>query len=264
MKNVLKDKEMFLLDMDGTLYLGDELIDGSKAFLDLIRKKNKRLVFLTNNSSKSKRMYIDKLRWLGVDATMEEIFTSGEATMLYLRKEKPSARIFLLGTPALEREFEEAGFELIRERGKEVDFVVLGFDTSLTYAKLWGACEYLAEGVPYIATHPDFNCPLPGGRFMPDAGAMAALIEASTGRRPKVIGKPNKDVVESIAAKFGCEKEAMVMVGDRLYTDVQTGLNAGITSVLVYSGETTEEAHRQSPVKADLAFGSVKDMIPHI
>lgn len=260
--HTLKNKEMFLLDMDGTLYLGDELIDGSRDFLETIRQKNKKLVFLTNNSSKSKRMYIDKLRWLGVDATMEEIFTSGEATMLYLRKENPSARVFLLGTQALEREFEEAGFELIRERGKEVDYVVLGFDTTLTYAKLWAACEYLADGVPYIATHPDFNCPLPGGRFMPDAGAMAALIEASTGKTPKVIGKPNKDVVESIAAKFGCEKEAMVMVGDRLYTDIQTGLNAGITTVLVYSGETTEEVYKTSTIRADVALGSVKDMIP--
>ncbi|WP_352419771.1 HAD-IIA family hydrolase [Proteiniborus sp.] len=257
----LKEKTVFLLDMDGTIYLGDELIDGSKEFLETIKKEGKRYIFLTNNSSKSKEVYVEKLNNLGIQATEEEVFTSGEATTMYLKKQKEGAKIYLLGTEALEKEFIKEGFILEKERHKNIDYVVLGFDTTLTYEKLWAACEYISEGVEYIATHPDFNCPLPNDKFMPDAGAMAAFIEASTGKTPKVIGKPNKEVVESIASKYGLNREDMVMVGDRLYTDIKTGQNAGIASVLVYSGETKEEDYRNSETRADYVFNSVKDMI---
>lgn len=247
--------------MDGTIYLGDELIDGSKEFLETIKEKGKRYIFLTNNSSKSKEVYVEKLNKLGIQASEEEVFTSGEATTMYLKKHKKGAKIYLLGTEALEEEFRREGFILEKERHKNIDYVVLGFDTTLTYEKLWAACEYISEGVEYIATHPDFNCPLPNDKFMPDAGAMAAFIEASTSKTPKVIGKPNKEVVESIASKYGLDKEDMVMVGDRLYTDIKTGQNAGIASVLVYSGETKEEDYRNSEIRADYVFNSVKDMI---
>ena len=257
----LKEKTVYLLDMDGTIYLGDELIEGSMKFLETIKKKGKRYIFLTNNSSKNKLSYVDKLNTLGIHASEEEVFTSGEATTMYLKKQKEGAKIYLLGTKALEEEFEREGFVLEKERHKHIDYVVLGFDTTLTYEKLWAACEYVSEGVEYIATHPDFNCPLPDDKFMPDAGAMAAFIKASTGRTPKVIGKPNREVVESIASKYGLRKDDMVMVGDRLYTDIKTGENAGITSVLVYSGETKEEDYRNSEIRASYVFNSVKDMI---
>lgn len=257
----LKDKNIFLLDMDGTIYLGDELIDGSKDFLETIKKQGKRYIFLTNNSSKSKEIYVEKLNNLGIHALEEEVFTSGEATTMYLKKQKEGAKVYLLGTKALEEEFIREGFILEKERHKNIDYVVLGFDTTLTYEKLWGACEYISEGVEYIATHPDFNCPLANDKFMPDAGAMAAFIEASTGKTPKVIGKPNKEIVESIVSKYGLNKEDMAIVGDRLYTDIKTGENAGIVSVLVYSGETKDEDYRKSETRASFVFNSVKDMI---
>ncbi len=262
--SILKGKETFLLDMDGTIFLGNELIDGALDFLDTIKAKGKRYIFLTNNSSKNKLSYVEKLQNLGIDAHAEEIFTSGEATTRYLKRFKEGARVFLLGTPALEEEFTLEGFELVKERGQEIDYVVLGFDTTLTYDKLWGACEYISKGVEYIATHPDFNCPLPNDAFMPDAGAMAALIEASTGKKPKVIGKPNKEVVESIADKYHLDKSGMVMVGDRLYTDIQTGINAGITSIVVFSGETKEKDYEDSSIKADFSFTSVKEIISEL
>jgi len=258
---ILKEKTVYLLDMDGTIFLGDALIEGSIEFLEKIKREGKRYIFLTNNSSKNKRIYVDKLIRLGIHVTEEEIFTSGEATTLYLEKQKKGAKVFLLGTKSLEEEFEKAGFILIKERNQEVDYVVLGFDTTLTYEKLWIACEYLSEGATYIATHPDFNCPLPNDKFMPDAGAMAAFIEASTGKRPKVMGKPNKEVVESIALKYGLNKADMIMVGDRLYTDIKTGINAGITTVLVYSGETKKADYQKSETRASYVFDSVKDMI---
>lgn len=257
----LKNKKVFLLDMDGTIYLGNELIDGAKDFLNKIKEEGKSYIFLTNNSSKDRNSYVDKLRNLDIDAKEEEVYTSGLATITYLKDKKEGARIYLLGTEALEDEFEEAGFDLVRERNKDVDYVVLGFDTSLTYEKLWGACEYISEGVEYIATHPDFNCPLPDDKFMPDAGAMAALIEASTGETPYVVGKPNRGVIDSIASEYGIDKKDMIMIGDRLYTDIKTGINAGISTALVYSGETKEEDYRLSDIRADYAFDSVKDMI---
>jgi len=257
----LKEKTIFLLDIDGTIYLGDKLIDGAKDFLKSIKDKGKRYIFLTNNSSGNKADYVQKLSKLGIDATEEEIFTSGEATTMYLKSKKKGAKVYLLGTKSLEKEFENEGFILEKKRHKDIDFVVLGFDTTLTYEKLWVACEYISEGVEYIATHPDFNCPLPNDKFMPDAGAMAALIEASTGKVPKVVGKPNRKMIEAIQLKYGLDKEDMIMVGDRLYTDIKMGEVAGIATTLVYSGETKEKDYKESETKADYVFNSVKDMI---
>lgn len=259
MKNI-KDIKCFLLDMDGTIYLGNELIDGAKEFLNTLKEKNIKYLFLTNNSSKNKDRYVEKLNGLGIEASREDVFTSGEATTIYLNQLKKGAKIFLLGTKDLEEEFEKAGFELIKERGKNIDFVVLGFDTSLTYEKLWIACEYIAEGAEYIATHPDFNCPLEGGKFMPDVGSMIELIKASTGRTPTVIGKPSAHIINAIVKKYNLNKEELAMVGDRLYTDIRTGLDNGLTSVLVMSGETNEEMLKDTIYKPHYVFNSVKDL----
>ena len=158
--NNLKKKRVYLLDMDGTIYLGDKLIPGAKEFLRAIKGAGKRYIFLTNNSSKNKNIYVEKLRDLGIEADPEEIFTSGEATTRYLKKEKKAARIYLLGTQALEEEFEREGFILEKRRHRDIDYVVLGFDTTLTYEKIWGACEYIAEGVDNIPTHPDLKSTL--------------------------------------------------------------------------------------------------------
>lgn len=259
--NKLKDKSVFLLDMDGTIYLGDKLIDGALEFLKKIKSINKKYIFLTNNSSKNKLSYVEKLNNLGINASLDDIFTSGEATTIYLKNKLPNGKVFLLGTKELEDEFINEGFEIVKERNKDVDFVVLGFDTTLTYEKLWIACEYISEGMDYIATHPDFNCPLPEGKFMPDAGAMAAFIEASTGITPKVIGKPNKEMVNALLEKYSVNLEDVVMVGDRLYTDIKMGEVSNISTVLVYSGETTRQMYKNSKIQADWEFDSVKDMI---
>lgn len=257
----LENKKVFLLDMDGTIYLGNELIEGSIDFLDKLKKTGRDYLFLTNNASRNKDLYVKKLKNLNIDVDREKIFTSGEATTIFLKKQKPNARIFLLGTEALEEEFLREGFILEKERDQDIDFVVLSFDTTLTYEKIWIACDYLSKGIKYVATHPDFNCPLPEGKFMPDAGAMAAMIEASTGRIPKVIGKPNKETVDSIIEKYGFSKDEIIMVGDRLYTDIKMGKISNISTALVLSGETTLDDYNNSDVKADLVLNSVKDFI---
>ena len=160
----------------------------------------------------------------------------------------------------MEDEFEKAGFELVKERNKNIDFVVLGFDTTLTYEKLWIACEYIANGVEYIATHPDFNCPLENGKFMPDAGAMIAFIKASTGKEPTVIGKPNSHIIDAIIEKYNLKKSELAIVGDRLYTDIRTGIDNGLTSILVMSGETDKEMLEETIYKPDYIFDSVKEL----
>lgn len=250
----------YLLDMDGTIYLGNEMIDGALEFLDLLQQMDRDYIFLTNNSSKNRYAYQKRLKEFGCDVEPDKIFTSGEATTLYLKGEAPEAKVFLLGTEYLEEEFEQSGFELVKNKDLKPDYVVVGFDTTLTYERLWEACDYIREGIPYIATHPDYNCPLEGGKFMPDAGAIIDFIAASTNRRPHVIGKPNKDIIEMICNKYGYEKSEIAMVGDRLYTDIKTGNNAGITSILVLSGETALADYEQSDVIANYIFPSVKEL----
>lgn len=237
----------FLLDMDGTFYLGNQLLPGALEFIALLQERGINFMFLTNNSSRSQVEYAAKIRRLGLDLPEEKIFTSGEATAIYLSKQKPGARLYVVGTPALENEFSRHGFTLTGDRP---DFAVLGFDTTLTYDKLWKLCDLIVAGVPYIATHPDINCPTETG-FMPDIGAMMALIETSTGRRPDaIIGKPNAPIIEALVEKLNLPVDEFCMVGDRLYTDIALG-KTGLTTVLVLSGETLLEDLDGSPFQPD-------------
>lgn len=246
--------------MDGTFYLGNKLIDGSLDFLKMLEEKNRDFLFLTNNSSQNRIAYKEKLKKLGCDVPEDKIFTSGEATTIYLKKRKANAKVFLLGTPFLEKEFEQNGFQLVKDKNTSPDFVVLGFDTTLTYEKIWFACDFIRAGVEYIATHPDFNCPLEDNKYKPDTGAMIKMIEASTGKLPIIIGKPNEYIINAIIEKYQLKRDEIAMVGDRLYTDIQTGINAGISSILVMSGETTLEMYKNSEITADYVFPSIKEL----
>ena len=251
----------FLLDMDGTFYLGNRLLDGALRFIEVLLEQGKDFLFLTNNSSKDRRQYAEKIRRLGLQIPEEKVLTSGEATALYLKDHHPGARLYVVGTPALEAEFRAHEFELDEI---QPDVVVLGFDTTLTYAKLWRLCDLARAGIPYIATHPDLNCPTETG-FMPDIGAMIAFVKASTGRKPDlVVGKPNRWIVEAAAAKLGLLVDELAMVGDRLYTDIALGRTTGITTVLVLSGETKPEDLASAPFQPDYVFenlGAVADWL---
>ena len=249
----LADIRLFLLDMDGTVYLGSRLLPGSLDFLRYLGETGRDHLFLTNNSSRNADYYAQKLTKLGWPAQPGEILTSGEATALYLGGMKPSARIYLLGTPDLETEFAAHGFVLTDENP---DYVVLGFDMTLTYDKLVRACDLVRGGVPFIATHPDLNCPTESG-YIPDCGAMTALITASTGVTPKVIGKPNREIIDAMFRKKPVRRDQVAMVGDRLYTDIVMGHNAGVTSVLVLSGEAKEADIPAAPVKPDHVAGGL-------
>lgn len=252
-----RDIDLFLLDMDGTIYLGNDLFPCTKPFLETVRSTGRRYVFLTNNSSKNRDAYVEKLGRLGIVAAPDDVFTSGEATTLRLRRTMPGAKVAVFGMPTLEREFEEAGFALESERP---DVLVLGFDQAFDYAKMTRLCDLVRSGVPYIATHPDFNCPVENG-FIPDIGAVIAYVKASTGREPdEVIGKPHAGIVDSVCAKYGVSKSRVCMVGDRLYTDIALGAEAGIATALVYSGETSRADAAASPHKATWEFDDLSGL----
>lgn len=249
----LKDIKCFVLDMDGTIYLGEKLLPGVLEFLSYLRATGRDFIFLTNNSSKDATYYANKLAGLGIDCSVDNILTSGEATALYLKNIKKSKKVYLVGTPILEEEFKRHGFLLTAD---QPDHVVLGFDTTLTYEKLEVSCDLIREKTPFIATHPDFNCPTEKG-YIPDCGAMTALIKASTGVDPQVIGKPNKEIVDALLTKKNYTVDQMAMVGDRLYTDVATGCNAGMLAVLVLSGESKEADIPESACKPHYVFDNV-------
>lgn len=256
MLDELKDIRCYMLDMDGTFYLGDKLLPGALEFMDYLKMNDLDYLFLTNNSSKHADLYAEKIRRLGYDVPVEKIFTSGEATTIYLNKQKPGAKVYLVGTRALKEEFEKSGFTLT---GDDPDYTVLGFDTTLTYQKLWKLCDLVRAGKPYIATHPDFNCPTETG-FMPDIGSFIALVEASTGRRPDVIvGKPYKHIVEAVVEKTGFPLSQIAMIGDRLYTDIALG-QAGITTVLVLSGETRLADLERSDFQPDVVVEDLEEL----
>ena len=255
----ISDVKCFLLDMDGTFYLGGELIEGSLDFIEKVRSTGRNYMFLTNNSSHNASFYVEKLRRMGLETDRSHILTSGEATCEKLKALYPGKRAFVLGNEYLVEEFNEAGIPV---DGENPDLVVVGFDTTLDYDKMRRVCDFIRAGLPYIATHPDFNCPTETG-FMPDIGAILAFIEASTGRRPDlVVGKPNPGIVEAVLRRTGLQVGELAMVGDRLYTDIETGLRSGMLSILVMSGETTEAMLAESDTVPDLKFGRLSDMNP--
>lgn len=257
MKN-LKEIKGFLLDMDGTFYLGEHLLPGALQFLELLDSRGLPFSFLTNNSSLSNSAYIQKLIGIGVPQKDAKVFTSGDATIHFLRREHSGQRICLIGTHSLEQDFRRAGIQL-DDINPEV--IVLGYDTESTYEKLCRLCSFVRGGLPYYATHPDINCPTPEG-LMPDIGAMMALVESSTGRKAdKIFGKPDRNLVDQVAEKLGVKLDELVMVGDRLYTDIAMGRTAGITTVLVLTGETSRKDLVDSPYQPDYICEDLIDLI---
>jgi len=253
----LRSTQCFLFDLDGTIFLGRRLLPGARELFQHLEQHAIQYMILSNNSSRTHKEYAEKLRRLGLDLPEEKFFISGEATAIYLSKLKAGARLYVVGTPALEQEFVRHGFELAET---QPDYAVLGFDTTLTYGKLHKLCDLVRAGTPYIATHPDVNCPTEDG-FMPDIGAMIELVAASTGRRPDVIvGKPNEPIVQALKERMGVPIERMCMVGDRLYTDIALG-RTGLATVLVLSGETRPEDVPSSPFQPDYIVDNLAGLL---
>ncbi|MEG1612573.1 MAG: HAD-IIA family hydrolase [Clostridia bacterium] len=254
----LNEIELFLFDMDGTVYIGENEIAGSFDAIRELKKQGKRICFFTNNSSKSAKDYILKLKKMNLTIDDDEIYTSGEVTCEYINKNFAGKSVFVLGNEKLQNEFIKHHINLSENNP---DICVLGFDTSLEYGRLYRFCAELFKGKPYIATHPDMFCPADGCP-MPDIGGMILLIDATINRKPDIIiGKPYTASGEGVKNRFNLSADKIAMVGDRLYTDIQFGINNGFTSVLVLSGETTLASINESEIKPDYVFNTVADMV---
>ena len=234
------EKKCYIFDMDGTIYLGDRVFPEAQQLIRRLREMDKRVIFYTNNASRSPSRYVERLTRLGFEPMPEEILTAGEVTVDFLLRERAGKSVYLMGTPDLEEQFRAAGIEPLPHSTKRADIVVTSFDTTLTYEKLDAACRCIRGGAEYLCTHPDFNCPTEDG-FIPDSGAIAAAVTASTGVVPTYFGKPYGGAIAAIAARVGCSAGEMCMFGDRLYTDIAFGKRGGVTAVLMLTGETSKE-----------------------
>ncbi len=244
----------FIIDMDGTFYLDGNLIDGALDFLARVKQLGKDFFFFTNNSSNNVEVCRQKLAKMGCEVPPEKIIISSHVTADFLNRNRKGKTVYLLGNERLTADFEAAGVPLVKENP---DIVVLGFDTTLTYQKLWDACRYIANGAEYIATHPDLNCPTADG-FMPDTGSMMALVKASTGKEPLVMGKPYRYTVEYLTNRLGCAPDELCFIGDRLETDILIGQKHNIPSVLVLTGVTDRDAYKKSDIRATLVCDSLQ------
>lgn len=261
---LLKSIQLYLFDMDGTLYLGDRLFEFTRELLDTLKATGRRYLFMTNNSSKSVEDYIKKLEKLGIPALKEDFITSSQATAWYLQKHHPGKTLYVCGTRSLQRELRQAGFTVTQDVEK-TQCIVMGFDTELTFRKLQDVCYLLSTrgDIPYIATNPDYVCPTEFGS-VPDCGSVCDMVFNATGKRPVVIGKPSPLMPELAMDKTGFSKEETAVVGDRIYTDIKSGLNAGIAGILVMSGETTREILEESPDKPDLVLEDASEILKAI
>nr|WP_312101521.1 HAD-IIA family hydrolase [Pygmaiobacter massiliensis] len=242
--------------MDGTFYLGETILPGAADFLKATQKAEKHYLFFTNNSSRAPEDYRNKLAKMGCPISRSQIMTSGDVTIGYLRSHYPEKTVYLVGTPPLEESFRQAGIWLIQE---QPDIVVVAFDTTLTYEKLSNACTYIRNGALFLATHLDINCPTENG-FIPDCGSFCAAITLSTGKKPTYLGKPFAETVEMILDQTDCSRDQITFVGDRLYTDVATGVNNGARGVLVLTGETRKEQLESAEIIPDAVYDSLGEM----
>ncbi len=262
-KGEIKSIKLFLFDMDGTLYIGDKLYSFTKELLDTIKLQGKHYLFMTNNSSKSVRDYIKKLESLGISAQYEDFITSSQATAIYLKENYPNDRLYVCGTESLKEELRQNGFTIVKDLN-EVDCIVMGNDTELTFKKLDDVSHLLStRELRYIATNPDYVCPTEYGS-VPDCGSICDMIYNATGKRPLFIGKPEPAMPKIAMSMTGYKENETAIVGDRIYTDIKSGLNAGCKTILVMSGETTEEILNKSNDKPDIVLSSGAEILEAI
>ena len=257
----LFDKKLYIFDRDGTIYLGSKIFPFAIRFINNLRAAGKKILFFTNNASHTTDFYVNKLTKLGFSPTREEIMTSGDVTIEFLKRHRQGKSVYLVGTDELVENFRENGIPMLSGKEECGDIVVTSFDTTLTYEKLDNACRMVRNGAEYLSTHPDFNCPTESG-FIPDSGAIAAFVAASTGKTPTYFGKPHKETIEMICEATGFDCGEMCIFGDRLYTDIAVGKRHGVTAILVLSGETTTEDVEAAAAadKPDYVFDSLDDV----
>lgn len=257
--DVLKEKTLYLLDMDGTIYNENQIFEGTLDFLKAIEEQGGQYIFITNNSSKSVEDYVEKVRAMGICAGYEHFYTSSQATAMYLQENYPGQVVYCMGTDSLVQELRKSGIEVVTEVDDRASVVLIGFDTENTSEKIRNTCIMLGKDVAYLATNPDLVCPVSFG-YIPDCGSMSIMLKNSTGKEPFFIGKPEPIMVNCVLKKQNKCPEEAVIVGDRLYTDIKTGERAGVDTICVLSGEASMEDIQNSEVKPTYIFKSVKEI----
>ena len=257
---MLKEKKYFLFDIDGTLAVDDTLYDGSKELIDLIEAIGGRAFYITNNSVKSRKDYREKFRKWGIETEESQFMTASYATCEYLKRHYADKKLFVLGTPSFVEEVRECGLQVTEQAETDVSCVVVGFDRTLTYEKTEMACELLFRPeVDYVGTNPDYRCPTAFG-FVPDCGGICEMLKVTVDREPYYVGKPNKDIVSMCMEQVDARKEEVLVVGDRLYTDIACGRNAGVETALVYTGEAKASDLLDTPHMPDYTFENIREL----
>ena len=255
----LNGKKFFLLDMDGTIYLDNDLFDGTLDFLSRVKEKGGKYLFVTNNSSKGTDAYVKKLSRLGIEASQDDFLTSTDATILYLQEKFPGRRFYSFGTESFTSQLRAAGIDVVTDRCEDIFGIVMGNDNELTFKKLEDACILLLNDIEYIATNPDWVCPTAFG-YVPDCGSVAEMLFRATGKRPHFIGKPRPEMLTLAMAKFGYSKDETLRVGDRVYTDIASGFNAGVDTVFVLSGEGTMKDATETDTKPTYIMKNIREL----
>ena len=256
----LSQKRLFLLDMDGTIYLDDDLFDGTVDFLNYVNQIGGKYLFLTNNSSRSVTAYVEKMARLGIETTPEDFLTSVDATVLYLQANLPGRLCYVSGTGTFKDQLRQGGIRVTDRLEDGIEVLVAGFDTELTFQKLEDSCILLNRGVEFVAANPDWVCPTWYG-FVPDCGSVCEMLYRATGRRPRFIGKPQPEMALLAMERYGYEKAQTILVGDRLYTDIACGVNAGIDTCFVLSGEGTVEDLAASEAKPTIVLDNIRALL---
>lgn len=259
--SALREKRLFLFDMDGTIYEGQRVFPGTIPLLEYIRQNGGRTVFVTNNSSRSVQDYVARLEGMGITASEADFFTSSQATAELLNREHPGETVFCVGTDSLVEELRRSGIVVTTEYQEAVSVVLIGYDTQLRYEKLWDACRLLKKDVAYLATNPDWVCPTEFGA-VPDCGSICKMLEYATGKWPRFIGKPAPDMIHAACRLTGIPERDAVVLGDRLYTDIAAGNNAGVDTICVLTGEATEAEILENRTKPRYTFSSVAELLP--
>ena len=254
-----RKKRLFLLDMDGTIYLGDQLFDGTTDFLNQVRAQEGKYLFVTNNSSRSVSAYVDRLNGMGIPSSAGDFLTSVDALIADLRRGPGYRKCYAFGTESFRDQLREAGFRVTDRLEDGVSLLVCGFDTELTFQKLEDACILLGREVDFVATNPDWVCPTSYGS-VPDCGSVCEMLFRATGRRPKFIGKPEPEMALLSMEKYGYTPEQTVLIGDRVYTDIACGVNAGIDTAFVLSGEGVPEDQERFGVQAAGVYPNIREI----
>ncbi len=252
-------KKLFLLDMDGTIYNENRIFDGTLDFLAQIEANGGRYIFITNNSSKSVADYVQKVNSMGIRADASHFYTSSQATAFYLKKHYPGQTVYCMGTRSLVRELSDSGITVVTQVDDRATVVLIGFDTESTSEKIRNTCMMLGRDVAYLATNPDLVCPVSFG-YIPDCGSMSIMLKNATGKTPFFIGKPQPVMVECVLQMLGTDATDAVIVGDRLYTDIAAGINAGVDTICVLSGESTLQDIESGNTRPTWIFDSIKEI----